>query len=345
MSTVTARRSPTCTPNMSALFDFKSYRAAWDGAHKTDPPIPLNIDIELASICNLKCPFCFYGEAAWNERMEKTGDDGRRLKRFMDTDMAIALIEEATFLGVPALKFNWRGESTLHPDYTHILSYARGMVAPKSAARPAFLELLVNTNANCKTGAIRGLMMATKVMVSLDSTVPATYAKMRVQGDFGLAIHTCRELIRQGHPNLWIRRVITKDNWDEPFVANLRDLLGPTGYRVAEHFAFDRGDTKHATHDAQYDRVYCGYPSQRIMVASNGDCFPCCVDTDGTMKVGRFDSVLPNLYEIWTDEPMVKLRAELREGKFASDICRRCESWMAYRAPQRDFVQDKEIKP
>lgn len=324
-------------------FTYSSYRAAWDKAYTVDPAVPLNVDIELASICNLKCPFCFYGEAAWNERMEKVADDGRRLKRFMDTDMAIAIIDDAAAIGVPALKFNWRGESTLHPDYTHILSYARGKISRGASARPAFMDLLVNTNGNCKSGALRGLMMATKVMISLDSTVPTTYAKMRVQGDFGLAMHTCRELIRLKHPNLWIRRVITKDNRDEPFAANLRSMLGKGGFKIAEHFAFDRGDSKHALHEAQYDRTYCGYPSQRIMVASNGDCYPCCVDTDGTMPVGKFSPAYPNLSAIWHGDRMRTLRAELRADEFKSDICKSCESWMAYDAPQRASVHDKEV--
>lgn len=329
---------------MNTPFDFKSYRAAWDGAYAQDPPIPLNIDIELASICNLKCPFCFYGEAAWNERMEKMGDDGRRLKRFMDTDMAISLIDNAADIGVPALKFNWRGESTLHPDYTHILSYARGKIAPGAKARPAFLELLVNTNANCKSGAIRGLMMATKVMVSLDSTVPATYAKMRVQGDFSLALHTCRELIRLGHPNLWIRRVITTQNQDEPFAENVRRILGTDGFKIAEHYAFDRGDKQLSadSHNAaSYDRRYCGYPSQRIMIASNGIAYPCCIDIHGTLPVGDYNR--SKLQDIWNDAPMKKLRAELRNNTFAHETCKNCTSWMSFKAPQSEFVHDKAV--
>lgn len=337
----------------------EQYRGAWTAAYTKDPSVPLNIDIELASICNLKCPYCFFGEKAWNDRMEKVADDGKRLKRFMETNLALSIIDEAADIGVPALKFNWRGESTLHPDYNRILSYAAGKVArckccPLGAHAVrgtfvgAFHDLLVNTNANCKPSAIDGLMCATKVMVSLDSTLPEVYPTMRVQGDFKLAISTCRALIKRNHPNLWIRRVITKANAGEPFSQNLVKLLGPTGYKVAEHFAFDRGDTQQAIHDghalSDYGRTYCGYPSQRLMISSNGDCYPCCVDTDGTMKVGKYVPGQDAIRTIWNDAPMRNLRKELRRDEFKSKICQKCESWMSYRAPQREFVQDVEVK-
>lgn len=335
---------------------FSSYRAAWDAAYKTDPTVPLNLDLELAATCNLSCPFCFWGEADFNSQMMKAGDDGRPLKRLMPADLALRLIDEAAELGIPAIKFNWRGESTLHPDYSRIIGYAAAKNVPiGSKMTPerfnkgpaAFLDLLVNTNANCKDHAIPGLMAATKVAVSLDSCEPKTYAKMRVGGNLDRAIQVTRELIRWNHPNLWIRRVLTKENQHEPFAANVQKIFGPTGYRVSQHACFDRNaDERHQVHVEWLwkDRLYCGYPSQRIMVAANGLCYPCCVDYDGTIPVG--DVRKQTLKEVWEGETMVKLRATLRANDLdhAPAACQKCTSWMAYDAPERSWVHDKEIK-
>src|SRR3990167_3024990 len=159
----------------SAKYTRAGYRAAWDVAHEVTPHIPLDVDIELASLCNLRCPFCFWSSSSHQAHIRTKGDDGQARARFMDYGQAIRLIDECAELGVPALKFNSRGESTLHPEYSRVNQYARGL--------GCFHDLLVNTHGCVAGHVIPGLMAATKVMISLDSLVPETYAKMRVGGD------------------------------------------------------------------------------------------------------------------------------------------------------------------
>jgi radical SAM protein with 4Fe4S-binding SPASM domain len=318
---------------------YQNYREAWDNAYTTTPKIPLNIDIELASLCNLRCPMCFYGEAEWNKTMAQKSWDDKPKKRIMPTLMAGKIIDDAASIGVPALKFNWRGESTIHPEYSKILTYAAAKIIRSG---PAFFDLLVNTNANCKPEAIDGLMAATKCMVSLDTTLPEIYKIQRAGGNLDLAISVIKELIKRGHPNLWIRRVVTKENCHENFKENVDKIFGGKGYFVAEHQCMDRGDGAHQTHNPlSYERTYCGYPSQRIMVASDGLCYPCCVDTNGEMPIGNI--MKQSIKQIWDGEPMRKLRDELKQNDFKSEICKKCESWMAYKAPQRESVQDKKL--
>lgn len=338
---------------MRQFQSFDSYRAAWDGAFTSDPAVPLNLDIELASVCNLACPFCFWGEGDFNEEMKKPADDGKPMKRLMPTLMAMELIDQAAKIGIPALKFNWRGESTIHPDYGLILNYASKKksttVVPDGTGQElegfAFQDILVNTNANCKDQAIDGLMAATKCMVSLDSMVPETYKKMRVNGDLGRAKEVIHELIRRKHPNLWVRRVMTKENANEPFAKQVREEFGPWP-KISEHACFDRNaDEHHQVNDPVLwkDRTYCGYPSQRMMVASYGLAYPCCVDYDGTMVMG--DLRKSTILDVWHGEKFRNLRATLRSNDLAnaSKTCQKCTSWMAYKSPNRELVKDKEV--
>ena len=37
---------------------YKLYRKTWNKAYQITPDIPLNVDLELSAICNLRCPFC-----------------------------------------------------------------------------------------------------------------------------------------------------------------------------------------------------------------------------------------------------------------------------------------------
>ncbi len=148
---------------------FQEYRQAWDHAYTNDPPIPLNVDIELASVCNLECPFCFISDKSFDKQIRQIASDGKSKRRLMNTDLALKIIDQAASIGVPALKFNWRGESTIHHDYSKILCYA---VSSKRLIEKlcqykycsgftevydfcldhdnyenSFLEILVNTNA------------------------------------------------------------------------------------------------------------------------------------------------------------------------------------------------------
>lgn len=318
---------------------FAEYRQAWSNADRVDPPMPLNVDIELASVCNLECPFCFIADKSFDTMIRQKSSDGRSKRRIMPRDLALKIIDESARLGVPALKMNWRGESTIHPDYSDILEYAGNSVR-------SFHEILVNTNANCPEKSLDGLMAATKVMVSLDSLVPEIYAKMRAGGSLEKAKEIIKELICRKHPNLWIRRVLTQDNKKEPFLEMVRQEFGLSP-KVSEHYCYDRNSQSNheqsgCEHDNGMARIYCNYPSQRVVVASTGLCYPCCIDLHETMPIG--DITKQSLNDIWVGNNMVNLRQQLRNNHYVSEACKNCQSWMSYKAPQRQYVQDIEIK-
>jgi radical SAM protein with 4Fe4S-binding SPASM domain len=178
--------------------------------------------------------------------------------------------------------------------------------------------------------------------------VDATYAKMRVGGNLERAKDVIKALLRRQHPNLWVRRVLTKDNAHEPFANMAYQEFGRDGLHVSEHYCFDRNEAQRheapgCDHDGAVKRTYCGYPSQRIVIASSGLAYPCCIDLHEEMPVGDYNTQL--LTDIWHGEPMRKLRAELRAGQYKSSACINCQSWMSHDTPQRGFVQDVEVKP
>jgi len=293
----------------------KEYRELWANAHKVTPDIPLNIDIELSSSCNLLCPFCFIANP-----------EHKQPRKYMDIDMAIKILNSAHKLGVPSIKYNWRGESTLNPNFSRISEYASTL---------NFHDRLINTNGNYGDQAIDGLMACTKVMFSLDSTVESTYNKIRKGGDMLKVMRNINELIKLGHNNIWVRRVITDLNKDEAFVNNVKYIFGGK-VKVAEHYCFDRANDQ----IKPGKRVYCGYPSQRLVVSVDGNIYPCCVDYDCTMPVGE----APALNKAWSSEKMITLRHNLKSGLLYPKACNKCTSWMGYDSPKRQYVQDREIE-
>lgn len=318
----------------------EAYRAAWDLADKVDAVVPLNVDIELASVCNLECPFCFISDKTYDAMIKQDAGDGKQRRRLMPTELALRIIDQCADIGVPAIKMNWRGESTLHHDYAPIIRYA--------ASKSAFFDILVNTNANCNEWAIDGLMAATKVMVSLDSMVPETYRIMRRGGSLTKAKDVIHELIKRGHPNVWVRRVLTRENKHEPFFQAVREAFGDKVH-VSEHYCFDRNAEAHhetvvgCDHDEGMARRYCGYPSQRLVVTSSGLVVPCCIALDESLIVGDLKS--QSLLDVWRGPALRDLRTLLRSNNLvgAPSACRGCQSWMAYDRPERKFVQDVAV--
>lgn len=326
----------------------EDYRIAWDKAYEQDPPVPLNIDIELASACNAKCSFCLYGDREWDKSMMQLDWDGKQKKRLMPTALAIELIGKASELGITAVKFNFRGESLMHPDYGMIVKYAENQGGyVDSMQRHMFRELLANTNGNIPfsnwDSGISGLMKCTKVMISLDSMDETIYPKIRVGLSLDSAKRTIDELVRLNHPDLWVRRVICKANKEENFVDAVKERW-PRGVKVSEHYAFDRNhyqDQELTGEDpATWERTYCGYPSQRIVVEASGRYVPCCIAWGGEFDAGKYPEV--SLKEYWESEWRRNLANELRNNVFKNDKCKNCTSFMSYKRPEREFVRDKE---
>lgn len=328
------------------MFSTKAeYRKAWATSYVADPRVPLNVDIELASTCNARCGFCLYGDSDWARSMVADDVDGQSKKRFMPAEMAYRIIDEAHALGVPALKFNFRGESTLHPKFSDVVEYAyRKETERHDMMVPAFHDLLVNTNANCPDYALRGLMFASKVMVSLDSMVEATYKKIRVGLSLEKAQSRITDLYTRSHRDLWVRRVVCRENQHEDFIGAVKARWPHVN--VSEHYAFDRNKTKdEAVHDDEvgnWERTYCGYPSQRLIVTASGAILSCCLHWSDEYVLGRFPEV--SLAQAWGGEKRAQLAAQLRSGNLekAPEVCRSCKSFMAYKRPERDFVQDRE---
>ena len=109
----------------SALSEkFLKYREGWKTQPKESiiklqkdpycltPEKPLCLDLELAAICDLACPYCF--------RQTYVTPD-----KTMPISLALDLIDQASEMGIPSIKFNWRGEPLLNPKIAEIIKYAK----------------------------------------------------------------------------------------------------------------------------------------------------------------------------------------------------------------------------
>ena len=56
----------------------------------------------------------------------------------MKKELAFKIIDQCKELGVPSMKFNWRGEPLMHPNLSEIINYAKNN---------GVIETIINTNA------------------------------------------------------------------------------------------------------------------------------------------------------------------------------------------------------
>lgn len=301
---------------------YESYRKAWDSAPEFTPKIPLNVDIELSSICNLKCPFCYIT----NPNYQKP------IRKFFAIEMIFNLFKEIRALQIPAIKFNWIGEPTLHSMFNQILDYVQITNC---------YDVLINTNGNYPRSKNIGLSYATKVKFSLDSMNQRTYRKMRPEGNLATVLGNITDLVQFPFPNVCLARVITKDNQGEDFKTQVWAYFG-NKVKVSEHYVFDRtGQKQQIDYPQKLKRKYCGYPSQRLVIDADGNIFPCCVDAFKTMKLGNIKE--NTLLEVWRSTKLAKIRQMLKQGRMPSSACKNCTSWASYQHPYSEAIKDKEL--
>ena len=107
---------------------FELYRKKWnsiqkelenkDKLHEILPSFPLCVDIEVAAICDLACPFCYRQSIITPDKL-------------ISDSLYENLIKQCEALGVPSLKLNWRGEPLLHPKIDKYIKLAKKSLSLK----------------------------------------------------------------------------------------------------------------------------------------------------------------------------------------------------------------------
>ena len=121
---------------------------------------PLSLDIEVAAVCDLACPFCYRQAIATPDKT-------------MTEELFYRVMDQGATLGVPSVKFNWRGEPLLHPALPAFVDYAK---------QKGVLETIINTDAVTLTAEKSEALIDAGldlIVYSFDGGTKATYEKMR----------------------------------------------------------------------------------------------------------------------------------------------------------------------
>lgn len=286
------------------------YRFLWDYAERLPlRQMPVHLDLELTSRCNLACVMCPHGE---NEKKFKTGD--------MPLDMAKALIKQGAGR-IQSIKLNWRGEPTLYKDLPEVIAFAK---------QHKYVDVMINTNLNCGPERLQEIVDAgiDKIIVSIDSFDQNTYSQIRKGGRLNLVLKNLEFLrnLRQTRKNPFVLVVqARRQKLNESEVFPKHVLVKPATQRT------DQGDYLCGGHKAA-GRTDCLMPMRRLLVSWDGNVFGCCADWFEKRCVGQIKPGLSmDLSAIWKGDAMNRLRQDLKSGRaFEYEPCKTCVSRESY---------------
>jgi len=298
---------------------YRSYRSRWRGNpgyaienklgksyyQATNYP-PLNIDIEVAAICDLDCPFCYRQSIVTPDKL-------------MDKKLVYRIIDQCKELEVHSIKFNWRGEPLLHPNLPDFIDYAK---------KQGILETGINTNAVTLTESKSKALIEAGldiIIYSFDGATKDSYKKMRpgrfkencfekVYGNIR-RFAEIRNTMGSPFPRTKIQMVLTEETYyeqDEYFKifsdcvddvavkaytergGNISDVDSLVRERLVA-FCKDRGlpldtpywrDMEGNIFVSRGSRPPCEQIFQRLFVSCNGMVCMCCYDWGCQYPVG-----------------------------------------------------------
>lgn len=288
---------------------YQEYRKNWSDYPKQHhvPEYPLLVDIELSTICNLKCPMCY----TLTEEFQSSV-----CKQFMERELFCKIIDEIAGK-VPAVRLSLRGESTLHPEFVSFIHYCKEKGIPEISfltngsklARDYFIEI-------AQAG-------ADWITISIDGT-GEMYESIRKPLKFEDTLEKLRQ-IHQVKQELGLIRPVIKIQSIWPAIRENPEEYYNIFAPYVDLIAFNPLiDYLNNDEDILYeDNFICPQLYQRLIISSDGTALSCSNDENGTTIVG--DANIETIYEIWHGEKRAAIRRCHEEGRFKDlEVCRKC---------------------
>ena len=279
---------------------------------------PIKLWIETTSRCNLRCGLCI------NRKLPSSQ------KKDMDIVLYRGIIDQAAGT-VQSVNLFHRGEPLLHPDITHMISYAAGKGIKTS----------IHTNAVLLNDELsRDIIDAGLdfISFSFDGYSREDYEKKRKGADFDSTMGNIRRFLE-------IKKELGS-NKPDAVIQVMEDTAGDTSAAGSIH----KNSFMRAFGDSPPDRIVvrkphnwggllksplpareyskkrniCTFPWYSLTIFSDGTAYPCPQDFMGTMPVG--DVNIDSLHDIFNGPELRKLRKMFRSGRINKVFpCLKCD--------------------
>lgn len=291
--------------------EYAEYRRNWTAyAQKQETSdFPLLVDIELSSICNLKCPMCYTITDEFKRQVNVT---------LMDWELYTKIIDE---IGgkVPAIRLSLRGEALLHPKFVEAIRYAKDR---------GIKEVSTLTNGGKLTLPYFHKMVEAGIdwiTISVDGT-GESYERVRKPLKFDDLLDKIKA-IKQYKEEHGLKRPVIKVQGVWPAIVE----SGPETYYTTfvpytDLVAFNPL-IDYLSNDTQIEYLEeftCPQQYQRLVIGADGLVIKCSNDEENREVIG--DIKQETVHQVWHGE---KMQAERNmhlqpRGFMRSAVCRKC---------------------
>lgn len=292
--------------------DYYQNRKEWDEFAKQQyvAQYPLLVDLELSSVCNLHCPFCYTISDEFKKKVNTKLMDFELFKKVIDE------IGDKVF----AIRLSLRGEPTLHPHFLDCIKYAKEKRIKEVSTLTNGSRMTLDLYKKCVEAGLDWITW------SFDGLYEE-YEKNRNPLKFDVSYGNLSDIQKYREEND-IKKPVIKIQTVWPAIQK-----NPTEYyekmsKVSDLVAFNPLiDFTHPTpfEEIQFEENFCcPQVYQRLVIGADGLAMMCANDEENLNVVG--DANKETIYEIWHGEKLTKVRQTINEkdGFKKIEACRLC---------------------
>ncbi len=288
--------------------------------------MPLSMEIEPTTSCNLRCPQCPSG---LREFTRNTG--------MLDLPLYKKTIDEI-HEDLVWLILYFQGEPFLNKQFLEFVKYA----ASKNIYTATSSNAHYFTDEMAKATVESGL---DRLIISIDGSTQETYGKYRIGGNVEKVIDGTKKLLywkkklNKSTPHIIWQFIVFKHNEHQlPEIKRLAKEIGvdELGIKTAQIYDYKTSDDFIPTNEdlARYRKTDTGYEIKNKLlnqcwrmwrgsvITWDGLVVPCCFDKDATHRFG--DVSTQHFKEVWKGERYNSFRQAILKSRKEIDICTNC---------------------
>lgn len=311
----------------NALRVFSSYHYSRITKKNRHRGLPLTLNYEPTTSCNLRCPECPSGLRSFTR---PTGMLDQKAFRKTIDELSETLIY---------LTFYFQGEPYLNPSFLDMVEYAsKKNIYTFTSTNAHYL-----TSENARRTVESGL---DKLIISVDGTTQQVYEQYRVGGQLDKVLEGTQNILKwkkqlkSQTPYVVFQFLVVKPN--EHQVEDAKKMAQELGvneikFKTAQLYDFEQGhelmpeNKKYSRYKKEADGKYalknkllnqCWRMWSGSVITWDGLVVPCCFDKDAQHRLG--DVKQASFASIWKSDPYEDFRSSILRSRKEIDICRNC---------------------